>query len=320
MFSNLFTPLHLPASRWMIALCLLALTIPTAWGATKNGFNLDNSTIPVAEIHHGGPPKDGIPAIDSPKFVQAKEAKFLKPSHRVLGLSYNGDTKAYPIPVMNWHEIVNDTFGSEPVVVTFCPLCGTGVAFSAVANDRRHSFGVSGLLYNSDVLLYDRETQSLWSQLLMKAVSGPLQGTTLDVIPLEHTTWEDWQERHPGTLVLSTDTGHRRDYNRDPYAGYVKSQNTYFPVSHQDRRYHPKEQVLGIMIDGASKAYPFIELRKTSGEIKDTIGQQEVVVRFSNEHQSARIFNGDGKELPGITAFWFAWYAFHPGTDVFTAQ
>ena len=318
MFCPVFRNDHKVFTRLLALLCLFAAAT-TSWGATKNGFDLNNSAIPVDEIFHGGPPKDGIPAIDHPKFVSPAKAKFLKPGDRVLGLAYNGSAKAYPIPIMNWHEIVNDNFGGAPVVVTFCPLCGTGVAFSATTGDRRHNFGVSGLLYNSDVLLYDRETQSLWSQLLMKAISGPLKDTALPLIPLEHTTWADWRKRHPDTLVLSTDTGHRRDYDRDPYAGYLTSERTYFPVANVDRRYHPKERVLGIAIDGVSKAYPFVELGKTPGEVKDSIGNRPIVVRYDAEHQSARIFDGEGRELPGITAFWFAWYAFNPDTEVFTA-
>ena len=167
----------------------------------KNGFDLQGSLVPAKEIRHGGPPRDGIPALDQPRFIPAASASYLKPDDRVLGMELNGIVKAYPIRILDWHEIANDDFNGQPVVVTYCPLCGTGMAFSAQIGGSRTTFGVSGLLYNSDVLLYDRQTDSLWSQLLGKAITGPLKGTELKLIPLRHTTWRAWKSEHPDTLV-----------------------------------------------------------------------------------------------------------------------
>ncbi|MBT5928092.1 MAG: DUF3179 domain-containing protein, partial [Verrucomicrobia bacterium] len=133
-----------------------------------NGFDLAESTIPVSEIVRGGPPRDGIPAIDNPKFLLSDAAQFLSDDELVIGLTRNGITRAYPLRIMLWHEVVNDTFGEEPVAVTYCPLCGTAVAFEAMIKDHKLTFGVSGLLFQSDVLMYDRQTESLWSQLLLK--------------------------------------------------------------------------------------------------------------------------------------------------------
>ncbi|MFC1748654.1 DUF3179 domain-containing protein [Pseudomonadota bacterium] len=284
-----------------------------------NDFDINNSDISPEEIHRGGPPRDGIPSIDNPDFSTPRLSNHLPATDRVLGLSHKGESKAYPISIMNWHEIVNDTIGDMPVVVTFCPLCGTGVAFSSHAGGKRLNFGVSGLLYNSDVLLYDRETESLWSQLLTRSISGPMKGTRLKLIPLEHTTWGDWIKRHPDTKVLSENTGYARDYDRDPYAGYENSQGTYFPVSHRDPRYHPKERVLGIEIKGIFKAYPFAELSKTNGLINDHINGTPVTIHYDKESHSARIQGAKGENLAGITAFWFAWIAFHPESLVFKA-
>ncbi len=284
-----------------------------------NDFDINNSSIASNEIHQGGPPRDGIPSIDEPIFVSADQANHIKQQDRVLGLHRNGISKAYPISIMNWHEIVNDEIGGEAVVVTYCPLCGTGVAFAAHAGGKQLSFGVSGLLYNSDVLLYDRETESLWSQLLTRAVSGPMKDTRLKLISLQHTSWADWLTRHPQTLLLSSDTGYSRDYKRDPYAGYENSQGTYFPVSHRDPRYHPKERVLGIEIDGQFKAYPFAELSQTDGLVHDRFNGKALSIHYNKDSHSARINGAGGKPLPGITAFWFAWVAFHPETAVFKA-
>jgi len=285
-----------------------------------NGFNINNSSIAATEIHKGGPPRDGIPSIDKPLFINANQAGFLKAKDRVLGLHRNGISKAYPISIMNWHEIVNDEITGEAVVVTYCPLCGTGVAFSAHAAGKQLSFGVSGLLYNSDVLLYDRETKSLWSQLLTHAISGPMKGTNLRLISLQHTTWADWLKRHPQTLVLSTETGYSRDYQSDPYAGYEDSDGIYFPVSHRDPRYHPKERVLGVEIDGQFKAYPFAELSQTDGLVHDRFNGKRLSIHYDKDSHSAHLNDADGRPLPGITAFWFAWIAFHPDSAVFKAR
>lgn len=160
--------------------------------SSHNGFDLNDALIEVDEIHHGGPAKDGIPAIDQPKFISAKEASYLSSDARILGLSLNGVSKAYPINILNYHEIVNDFLADQAVVITYCPLCGSGVGYSANINGKDTSFGVSGLLYNSDVLLYDRETESLWSQLLSQSISGVHKGTELEMLAINHTSWQAW--------------------------------------------------------------------------------------------------------------------------------
>lgn len=304
-----------------LASALLFATTACALAQTKNGFDLTGALVPAEQIAPGGPPKDGIPSIDKPKFVAARDARFLQGDDRVLGVTRNGIAKAYPVRILNWHEIVNDTFGAEHIAVTFCPLCGTGVAYVAAAGGKPLSFGVSGLLYNSDVLVYDRQTQSLWSQILAKAVSGPLKGAKLTTIALAHTSWADWEKRHPDTLVLSTDTGFARDYARDPYAGYTQDQSIMFPVARQSARFHPKEPVIGIEVDGKFKAYPFVELAKIKdGKITDRLGGKTLTVRFDAQHRTGAVFDAQGREIPTITAFWFAWYAFHRDTEVFQAK
>ncbi|WP_428622492.1 DUF3179 domain-containing protein [Sedimenticola sp.] len=279
----------------------------------------DQSLIPLDEIHSGGPAKDGIPAIDQPRFLTAQAAGHLKPASRILGLHWHGVTKAYPIAIMNWHEIVNDRFGDEPVIITYCPLCGSGVAFSAQIAGETLQFGVSGLLYNSDVLLYDRKTQSLWSQLLARAVTGKMKGTRLKILPLVVTNWAQWRQQYPDTQVLSRETGFLRDYDRDPYTGYESSTGIYFPVKQRDSRYHPKEQIYGLTVAGQHKAYPVAELSRRAGEeIKDQFAGRSFTIRYQRASQSARFYDQQGKEVPVIRAYWFAWYAFHPDTAVFS--
>lgn len=305
----------------LIGCTVFALLVGSAnaGAATMNGFDLDGALVPTEEILSGGPPKDGIPAIDKPVFVKASQARSLRDDDRVLAITRNGISKAYPIRIMNWHEIVNDQFGGEGIAITYCPLCGSGIAFKADVAGKSLKFGVSGLLYNSDVLLFDRQTQSLWSQILAKAVTGPMKGSNLTAIPITHTSWADWRKRKPDTLVLTEETGFRRDYTGNPYDGYEKVEETIFPVRFRAQGYHPKEQVLGLLIDGKAKAYPFVELARGSGEVKDVIDGHSILVRYNHTHRSAEAFDAQGKPIAGVTLFWFAWYAFHPQTETYRA-
>lgn len=298
---------------------LLAFPITGCSAQSKNGFDLQDALVPVEHVLSGGPSKDGIPAIDSPHFVAADEAGFLNPSSIVLGLIHKGFAKAYPINILNWHEIVNDSFNGDPVAITFCPLCGSGMAFYASIDGKAHTFGVSGLLYNSDVLLYDRQTESLWSQLMTQAISGPNKGKRLTSLPVLHTTWEDWRTRYPKTLVLSTETGFNRDYRYSPYDQYLESPQIMYPVTAVSRRYHPKEAVLGLEIDNRFKAYPFVELEKSADTFSDKVGETVVTIRYDRQHRAAAVFDQQGRQLAGVRTFWFAWYAFHPKTDVYVA-
>ncbi|MEN8177623.1 MAG: DUF3179 domain-containing protein [Pseudomonadota bacterium] len=292
-------------------------TLGSVQGRSFNGFDLQGVLIPIDEIHHGGPDRDGIPAISEPKFVPAEDSDWLAPDARVLALELSGVAKVYPVSILNWHEIVNDQINGKSLIVTYCPLCGSGMAFSAKVESRRLNFGVSGLLYNSDVLLYDRETESLWSQLMKRAVSGPLKGKALAMLPLEHTTWARWSRLHPDTLVLSKDTGYKRRYQADPYAGYQGIAGTYFPVKQLDPRYHPKQQTLGLELEGQFKAYPLVELDKAGGEINDTLAGREVRVFYDRASHSAWAVDAKGEKIPTVTLFWFAWMAFHPESAVF---
>jgi Protein of unknown function (DUF3179) len=285
-----------------------------AWDFSKH-------SIPLNQIFSGGPSKDGIPAIDRPRYVPASKASqtFLEGADRVIALVVNGKKKAYPIKILNWHEIVNDSIGGRRVVVTFCPLCGTGMVFDANAAGRQLNFGVSGLLYQSDVLLYDRQTESLWSQIKQEAVTGMLTGTRLQLLPSTQTTWGAWKKKHPDTFVLSTHTGYSRDYDEDPYEDYYASRDVMFAVGKISPRYHPKDQVLGVELDGLIKAYPFSELARAKSPFKDKVGKQIVTITYDSKSRTATIRDASGKELPSVVGFWFAWYVFHKDTQVYTA-
>ena len=299
---------------------ILHLALLTAL-LTANGFDISDALIPARDIYWGGVSKDGIQSIDQPKFVAATEADFLHDKDRVLGISRNGIAKSYPIRTLDRHEIVNDYFGDESVVVTYCPLCYSGMSFALGADSVARTFGVSGLLYNSDVLLYDRQTGSLWSQIMSRAVSGPLKGTEITPIVTANTTWRDWRTRFPETLVLSNDTGFLSKWRSSPYEEYQRSRQLMFPVANRSNLYSNKERVLGVSVDGAHKAYPFKELRE-HGEpsFADSVNGADVMLEWSEDDDYARVMGENGKEIPSVIVYWFAWYAFHTDTEVYQAE
>jgi YD repeat-containing protein len=309
----------LAQARMMLA-AVTVLCLPTMLWAGNNhlGFDLSNASVPVSRIEHGGPPRDGIPALTNPPVIAASKADYLRADDRVLGIVVAGQARAYPVRILNWHEIVNDQLAGQALVVTWCPLCGTGMIFDGDFDGQRRNFGVSGLLYNSDVLLYDRATESLWSQVLAVAISGPLRGEKLKLLPAIHTSWQDWLERYPDSEVLGLNTGYQRDYGRDPYAGYAASSDLYFSVSKRDQRFHPKALVAGLLLDGEAMAWPLEQLDSAAVlELQDTVAGQPITLSYDKEHRSVAIADAAGNALPVIIAYWFAWVAFYPDTGVY---
>ena len=229
---------------------ILRLPLLSFLWLSLSAFTLSPSLIDTEQIISGGPPRDGIPALTNPRLVTTKQADlWLSDQDQILGIVVDGIARAYPIRILNWHEIINDRIGEQSLVMTYCPLCGSGMAFQS-----KDQFGVSGLLYQSDVLLYDRKSESLWSQLMMQAVTGPRAGERLVQLAVEHTSWKIWKKQHPHTMVLSRDTGYRRDYVRNPYSGYESTSATYFPINHHDARLQGKEWVIGLSIGMFHKA------------------------------------------------------------------
>ena len=277
-----------------------------------NGFNVDNAIIPIGEIKHGGPPKDGIPAIDQPLFTKPDRITFMKDMDQILGVSYKGISRGYPIKILDRHEIVNDRFGDENLVISYCPLCNSGMVFKGEIEGRNYTFGVSGLLYNSDVLMYDRQSESLWSQIKGMAISGPAVGTALEFISVDHTTWKDWKERYPDSQILSIPDRHLPRYHLQAYADYRESDDLMFPVYEEDSSLRNKALVLGIVLNGESKAYPFTLLRKRE-TFSDEIGGDRITIRFDRKNNNARVFDSEGNRMVAHTMYWFAWKAFHPG-------
>jgi len=181
---------------------------------------LPDPTVDLAEIVSGGQPPDGIPALDAPRFQRTADVRWVDDTEQVLVVEVGGEARAYPIQVLTHHEIVNDTVGGVPVAVTYCPLCASGVAFDRRAGERVLSFGTSGMLYRSDLVMYDRQTESLWPQIAGTAVAGVLTGTELTVLPASLVSWEQWRGAHPEGWVLSRQTGFVREYGSNPYYQY----------------------------------------------------------------------------------------------------
>lgn len=317
--------LNVRGSRWIVYPLVLAIIAPLLWNTWLrlhpwHGFRVDNATVDIERIEGGGPGRDDIPALTDPAVLAADAADYLDDDDLVLGLERNGEARAYPIRILNWHEIVNDRLGGEAVVVTFCPLCGTGMVFSGIVQGERLDFGVSGLLYRDNLLMYDRGTESLWSQLMGEAVSGPLAGAQLHRLPVEHRTWREWRDRYPETTVLSIRTGHRRDYEEDPYRAYSASPFTL--GGHEMLGPLPaKAWVIGVRIADQARAYPFasLALQAPSGILHDELAGQTIRVEYNAIERTAMVQDANGEVLPGTLAFWFAWYDFHPETNIWTA-
>src|SRR6266540_7428463 len=250
---------------------------PAAAGALKT--DVSKALVPPDQIVSGGPPPDGIPAIDRPVFVPTGAADaWLRPAEPVLALQVNGDARAYPLQILVWHEIVNDTVGGRPVAVTYCPLCNSGLVFDRMVDGRTLDFGTSGKLYKSDLVMYDRQTHSLWAQIEGRAIVGERAGTRLRPIPANTLAYEDFKAIYPGGKVLSRETGHDRAYGRNPYEGYDRPDSFPFLLRGvADRRRPPKERVVGVLIAGTARAYPWPVLEK-QGALHDTLGGEPLVI------------------------------------------
>jgi hypothetical protein len=289
-----------------------------------NGFDLSTASIPTRDILRGGPPRDGIPALDSPEMIEAHDADW-DDDEWVVGIASDAGTKAYPLSILVWHELVNDWLGKLPILVSYCPLCGSAMVFDrrlpraegADARDAVLRFGVSGLLYQSDLLMFDRESESLWSQITGEAVTGGRKGDRLVLIRSRIEPWAHWRSRHPDTKVLSRNTGHRRRYGRSPYGSYERSKKLYFPVP-TDSRHHPKMRTLGLRTtEGVARAYPIREVEQSDHRVIEDFAGRRVVIAVDPVSKAFSV------EVPAdvevIESYWFAWMAFHPDSSVYSA-
>jgi hypothetical protein len=247
-------------------------------------------SVPLDEFVGGGPPKDGIPSIDEPKFVSVADADdFLADREPVAVLELGGDVRGYPIQILTWHEIVNDEIAGEPVAVTYCPLCNSTVAFRREVEGEPVEFGTTGMLRNSDLVMYDRRTESWWQQITAEAVVGELTGSKLEVLPSQILSWREFSRQHRDGEVLSRDTGFGRDYGSNPYTAYDSDPDSqpFLLEGEADRSLPPKERVAAIRSGERSAAvYPFSRLRREA-PINDEIEGEPIVVVYDPDVASA---------------------------------
>lgn len=269
------------------------------------------------KIRSGGPPKDGIPSIDDPKFVSLEEAdEWIQDNELVLALIYKEEKRVYPLQILVWHEIVNDKIEDYPILITYCPLCGSGIAYERRINGEEVEFGTSGKLYNSNLVMYDRKTDTYWTQIDGIAIVGELTGMELKEISIDTVVWRDWKKEHPDSKVLSKETGHIRAYGVDPYGSYYEDSNLFFPVENEDNRIHPKTVIFGIEVNEKFKAYKEEDLKKEK-VIEDNFNDVNIKLELDNAG-IVKITNLDsGEEIVKERDFWFAWYAFHPETSLY---
>jgi len=263
---------------------------PAPFGAERE-FRTDFSrhSVDYAEILSGGPPKDGIPAVDEPRFQTIAQAdSWLEPQEPVILFESGGDARAYPLQILVWHEIVNDVVGGEPVLITFCPLCNTAIAFARNVNGRVLEFGTTGRLRYSNLIMYDRQTETWWQQATGEAVAGELTGTQLEFLPAPIIAWDQFKRAYPTGTVLSRETGYVRPYGENPYVGYDDINNT--PFLYQGPatpgQLAPMARVLALDLNGEVVAFPFDTL-ETERAINDVVGGEAVVVFWAPGTASA---------------------------------
>ena len=248
---------------------------------STDGWKTDftKSSVDFGDFFGGGPPKDGIPPIDAPKFESIAAARaWLSDRSPVISVEAAGVARAYPLAILIWHEIVNDTLGGVPIVVTFCPLCNTALVFERELGGTVYDFGTTGNLRYSDLVMYDRQTESWWQQATGEAVVGGLTGKRLTFAPAQIVSLAEFAAAHPAGDVLSRDTGARRDYGRNPYVGYDKvDEKPFLFTGVIDGRVAPKERVVALGTGSDAVAFPFSELRKV-GVATATVAGQPVVV------------------------------------------
>lgn len=270
----------------------------------KTDFNKRN--ISFEEILSGGPPKDGIPAIDDPVFIKINQAeKWLNPFEPVISVAINGVAKAYPLQILMFHEIVNDEINGQAISVTFCPLCNTSIVFSREVNGIRLDFGTTGRLRNSDLIMYDRQTESWWQQFTGEAIIGFYTGVELTELNSQIISFENYRKHNPDGLVLSRKTGFNRQYGSNPYRGYDHIDNVPFLMrSPVDNRLPPMERVLSVKINNKRKLYPFSTLSKST-ILNDKLSTIALVIFKTGETYSALDQNKitESKKIPAYSVF-----------------
>jgi len=271
-------------------------------------------SIELSELSQGCPKVDCIPAIDHPQFAPIEKTDFLHDDDIMMVVDYNGVQKAYPRKILQVHEIVNDYFADKPLAMTYCPLCGTSVAFVPVIDGERVEFGVSGVLHNSDLVMYDRKTKSLWGQITGKAIVGTKTGDRLKKVSVGLLNWNELKTEFPKAEILLPPTDKHERYKDFHYQKYIESEKIMFPVAVEDARLSAKKVVYGIEVDGQYIAYEESYLKKRTPMV-ESFGKRTLKVSYSGGKVSA-LDKKTGESFDVLRVYWFAWYAFHPETQL----
>ncbi len=345
---------------YLFACCSLIISCSTSDtnNDTSNNNNSGQWLIPISEVKDGGPGKDGIPSIDNPDFTSANDVNFLNDNDLVVGVVKGNQAKAYPHIVLDWHEVVNDEIDNTFITLNYCPLTGTAFAWESISDGTKSTFGVSGLLYNANLILYDRNTDSNWSQLRLECVNGQLINSKPKLIDVVETNWKTWKTLYPDTEVLTTQTGFSRTYGTSPYGDYSVNNNRFIFTPSITNSALPNKKRIYALIDGdESKVYQFSDFNGGNA-IKDTfksanyliVGNEDLIYGFelSSDHENL-IFEYDfsdseaffkdnegnkwsifGKAIEGprqgesllgaksVISYWFAIAAFYPNPEIFS--
>ncbi|MBT6690982.1 DUF3179 domain-containing protein [Candidatus Parcubacteria bacterium] len=282
-------------------------------GKKLPGFDTDTTktSIDIDLILSGGPGKDDIPALSNPKFTSIEGASLKDKAFGVL-VNMDGEKRYYPYNIMVWHEIVNDSIGDNDFAVTFCPLCGSAIVIDRNVGGQILDFGVSGYLYESNLLMYDRQTESLWSQARGEAVVGDYVGSKLQVLDMQLISFLELKQKHNDALVLSQDTGHSRDYSFYPYDNYESSDNLYFPVSVSDNRFSAKEVMYSFSLDDQYISFPQEGLQENGVETLNLNGYSVSAQRDGDEI----VVINNGQKVPGYYEMWFSWATHHQNDGI----
>jgi len=274
----------------LIWICVMSLSCGTESTDSTgpngaNGTNQNNDwLIPINKVFDGGPGKDGIPALENPKMKPVSQINYLEDADFVIGFKSGDDVRAYPHPILDWHEIINDDVDTTSVAITYCPLTGTAIGWSRNLNGQKTTFGVSGLLYNTNLIPYDRLTDSNWTQIGMRCVNGELIGDEVKTMRVVETTWGTWKDMYPDSEVVTTNTGFSRNYQRYPYGSYRTNDNQlFFPVEPFDERLPAKERVLGVLVDDEVRAFRFDYFSGGTKVLVDSLNGEKFVVVGNKE-------------------------------------
>ena len=304
---------------------------PDLWrlqGWEKTDFS--KTAIDFADILSGGPPKDGIPAIDTPRFVDIAQAKNLANREAVIGLEINGDARAYPLRILMWHEIANDVVGNTPVAVTYCPLCNAAIVFDRRLEGKVLDFGTTGKLRHSDLVMYDRQTESWWQQFTGEGIVGTYTGRTLKTLPARLESFERFRTRYPNGKVLIPNDSGARDYGRNPYEGYDSAQAPFLYRGAMPKGINPMARVVALRMDGVPYAIALellrakkqvnlagnIVLRWVPGQASALDSAHVAKGREVGNVTAQRQVGDDLRDIPYDVTFAFVFHAFHPDHEI----